>query len=374
LNACLIQQPDFVWAYLYRSLANEHLQRSADAQADFQKAVQLNPDEDARYVLLLTRGILHFNQRELARAAADFRAAIALKPDQYNAYLNLAHVYLAQGQRAQADEQMEKVLSLQPPVQVMFGYHLERGRHLLRDKKYEEAVQACDAALELAPDAPQPFAVRARAFLALGLYKQAEESFDQCLRTGGEGIADVFLGRGLARMKLGKYPEAAEDYTRALERVPNGYLYQHRGWAHFFSDAWKLALRDFSKAIEQDPEAGDAYTGRGLARVMLGDYRGAVTDAEVALRRQPSTPEMMHNIACIFAQAVARAETDRASNPQAPVESYRRRAVEAVKQTLHMLRPEERLSFWRDKILPDPALTPIRHDASFERLQDEVLP
>ena len=33
--------------------------------------------------------------QQLDGAAADFRKACALKPKQYNAYLNLAHVYLA---------------------------------------------------------------------------------------------------------------------------------------------------------------------------------------------------------------------------------------------------------------------------------------
>ena len=213
--------------------------------------------------------------------------------------------------------------------------------------------------------------MRARALLALGRYGEAEDSFDAYLRKGGEGVPDIFRGRGLARMKRGKYPDAAEDYTRALERAPDGDLYQHRGWAHFFSDAWKLALRDFAKAIERDPKAGDAYTGWGLARVMLGDYRGAVADAEAALRRNPGSPEMMHNIACIFAQAVARAEAGREGGRQVLAEGYRRRALKAVRQTLNMLRPEERRSFWRDKVLPDAALKPIRNDARFKRLQEE---
>jgi tetratricopeptide (TPR) repeat protein len=206
----------------------------------------------------------------------------------------------------------------------------------------------------------------------LGRYEQAEESFDQYLQKGGAKTTDLFRARGLARMKLGKYPEAVEDYTRALELAPDGDIYQHRGWAHFFSDAWRLALRDFSKAIELDPAAGDAYSGRGLTRVMLGDYRGAVSDAEAALLREPKTPEMMHNIACIFAQAVARVATDlQEEDRQSLAESYRSRALKAIHQTLAMVRPEERLSFWRDKILPDAALMPIRNDAEFKRLRDE---
>jgi hypothetical protein len=106
----------------------------------------------------------------------------------------------------------------------------------------------------------------------------------------------------------------------------------------------------------------------------LGRYRGAVADAEAALRRKPSTPEMMHNIACIFAQASARAEADlQETDRQSLADSYRRRALEAVHQTLAMLPPEERFSFWQDKILPDAALMPVRNDAEFKRLRDEYV-
>jgi tetratricopeptide (TPR) repeat protein len=222
----------------------------------------------------------------------------------------------------------------------------------------------------LAPGQAPAHEVRARALLALGRYEQAEEAFDDYLNGGGEAVPDVFRGRGLARMKRGRYPEAAEDYARVAERAPGADVYQHLGWAHFFADAWKLALRDFARAIELDPEGSDAYTGRGLARVMLGHYRGAVADAGAALRRKPGGPEMMHNLACLFAQAPARAEADRGERaPGALADGYRRRAVDAVQQALEMVRPEERRSFWRDKVLPDPALAPIRNEAGFERLR-----
>jgi tetratricopeptide (TPR) repeat protein len=372
LNACLAQQPDFVWAYLFRSFAHEKLREVPEAEADFQRALHLNPNEDARYVLFLARGILRFNQRELEPAAADFRSAMALKPGQYNAYLNLAQVFLAQGQFEEAEEQTRTALRLRPPVQAVAGYHLERGRNLLRQKRYEEAIRASEAALELSPLQPLPHEVRGRALLALGRFEQAERAFGQYLHSGGEAKSDIFRGRGLARMKLAKYPEAVDDYSRALERAPDADIYQHRGWAHFFADAWKLALRDFAKAIELDPAPADAYIGRGLARVLVGHYPEAVADAEAALRRKPRTPEMMHNIACIFAQAVARAEADlQRQGRQSLAASYRRRALEAVHQTLAMVPPQEKLSFWRDKILPDAALRPIRTEAEFKRLQEE---
>ena len=70
---------------------------------------------------------------------------------------------------------------------------------------------------------------------------------------------------------------------------------------------------------------------------------------------------------------MARAQADREEHRQGPMDDYRRRALDAVQQTLLMLRPEERLSFWRDKILPDTALAPIHHEARFKWLQQECV-
>jgi tetratricopeptide (TPR) repeat protein len=375
LNACLTQQPDFVWAYLFRSFANERLQAGPEAQADFDRALALNPGNHAGYVLFLTRGIRFFHQKNLVQAAADFRCAQKLLPDQYNAYLNLAQVYLAEKKFAEAERQMEKAMCLRPPVQVIAGYHLERARGFLRDKLYSESLVACAAVLKLSREYAQVYDVRGRALLALGHYAAAEESFDWYLLKGGETTADVFRGRGLARMKLARYPEAAEDYSRALERSPDAELYQHRGWAHFFADAWKLARRDFQKAIELEPQASDAHTGSALARVMLGQYREAVADADTAMRFRPSTPEMMHNLACAFALAAARAQTDRdAADRELLAETWRTKALKALRQTLTMIPQPERRSFWIDKIQPDPALVSLHGNPLFEQMQKEFQP
>src|SRR5262249_2150042 len=146
----------------------------------------------------------------------DFRQARALKPEQYNAYLNLAQVYLAQGEFEAAAVQVTTALRFRPPPEVIAGYHLQRGRALLREKRYEAAVAACAAALKLSPQQALADEVCGRALLALGRYEQAEKSFDQYVQKGGAKSTDLFRGRGLARMHLGKYPEAVEDYTRAL--------------------------------------------------------------------------------------------------------------------------------------------------------------
>jgi tetratricopeptide (TPR) repeat protein len=162
------------------------------------------------------------------------------------------------------------------------------------------------------------------------------------------------------------------DYTRVLERQPGAEIFAHRGWAYFFADAWRPALNDFEKALALNAAYGDAYTGRGLARVMLGRYRQAVQDAEEAHRRKPSTPEMAHNVACIFAQAAGRVVAD-AKEParEELARQYRTAAVQALRDALALVRPPERARFWNEKMLPDSALDPIRDCPELRQLVRE---
>jgi tetratricopeptide (TPR) repeat protein len=373
-TACLARRNDFVWACLFRGFASEKLGAFQEAEKDFDNAFRLDPDDDARYTLLLTRGVLRFQQKQLEQAADDFRSAITLKPEQYNAYANLAWVHLAGGDFEQAATQVEAARRLNPPPLVFLGYHVERASRLCQGAKYKEALTDCAAALRVAPENPLTHGIRARCLLELQRYAEAERAYDDYLRCRGEPGTDVFLGRGLARMKQGHYPEAVDDYTRALDRRPDAELYLHRGWAHFFSDGWKLALRDFEKAIALRPDLDDAYTGRGLCRVMLGRYRQAVADAEEALHRRPETAEMMFNIACIFAQAMVCADADRDEEARQTLRNtYRRQALAALRQTLGMVRRGDRAAFWKEKVLSDSALAPIRGDANFRKIEKELV-
>jgi serine/threonine protein kinase/Tfp pilus assembly protein PilF len=374
LTACLSQQRGFVWAHLYRSLVNERLHRVEQAEADFASALGLPVSDDARYILFLARGIHRFQQTELEKAAADFRAAIELKPNQYNAYLNLAHVHTAQNQLERASEQFAQAVRRQPPVEVLVAFHVERARQLSCAGRDAEATQACQDAQAVAPAHPQPHLVRGHALLRLGRFADAEEAFSQYLRNGGDPVLDVFRARGLARMKLRRFAQAAEDYARVLEHSPDAEIYRHCGWAHFFADAWKLALRDFTRAIELAPENSEAYIGRGLAYVTLGQYREAVADADSALGRRPDGPAMMMNIACIFSLAFPRAKADAHEHDQEDLaHRYRENALDALRRTLAMLPSEQRRSFWKDKILPDPALAPLRRDG-LHQVQQEFFP
>jgi Tfp pilus assembly protein PilF len=177
-SAGLAQRTDFIWTHFLRGFANEKLSAFREAEDDFATAFRLDPDGDARYTLLLTRGVLRFQQKQLEQAADDFRSAIAQKPEQYNAYANLAWVHLAKGDFDQAARQVELASRLHPPLLVFLGYYVERARLLCQAGKYTKALADCDAALRVAPESPLAHGVRARCLLELKRYREAESDYD----------------------------------------------------------------------------------------------------------------------------------------------------------------------------------------------------
>jgi tetratricopeptide (TPR) repeat protein len=368
LTKCAKQRPDFIWTYLLRSYAYEQLGAFDDAEEDNLKALSLDPNEDASYLLHVQRGHMRLAQGNDAEAMADLQAAVALKPDRFNAYLELARAYQLQGQSDEGDRQLKHAMRLHAPRAQLADYHAECALLFYHDKKYEEALKECDLALKLHDRYARAIDLRGRVLIQLARYEQATAAFEKYLAVVGKPEADIYRQLGLAHMKLGDFVKAADDYGHALTLQQDSELYTHRGWAYFFADEWKSAQVNFEEALRRNSENGDAYVGRGLSRVMLGKYREAVSDAEMALRRKPETPEMMHNIACIYSLAANQAERE---GNATEASGYCEQAIKAVRNTLALVPPAERASFWREKIVPDKALNAIRNADAFKQLAEE---
>src|SRR3954447_591311 len=90
------------------------------------------------------------------------------------------------------------------------------------------------------------------------------------------------------------------------------------------------------------------------------DTRQAIEEAERAYRLKPETPEMMHNLTCIFAQAAGREARKGGDEGQNVARGYRVRAVKLLREALALVNPEARWGFWKDEMLSDRALDPIR--------------
>ena len=76
-----------------------------------------------------------------------------------------------------------------------------------------------------------------------------------------------------------------------LERKIRGLVYNHRGMAYFAMGHHQRALKDFSNAINYDPESDRGYANRGLCYRVLKRFEKALLDFDQTLKINPSRPE-----------------------------------------------------------------------------------
>jgi tetratricopeptide (TPR) repeat protein len=129
--------------------------------------------------------------------------------------------------------------------------------------------------------------------MGAGAYRAALASFDRSIATWpntSPNNATAFYNRGMAHRLLGETDAALADFSQAIaERADYGEAYTERGaLAQTRGDAAQ-AMQDFSRAVELTPSA-NGYFQRGEAYALLGQPQKALEDFDRAIRERPDAP------------------------------------------------------------------------------------
>lgn len=106
-------------------------------------------------------------------------------------------------------------------------FEVRQGDILLSDKKYDEALERFDAALQISPNHRGALMGRAIVFLQTGRYPEAEAALTQLIdrlsstlepddATGRGVLAAAFANRGILYDRLGEFEKALANYILAL--------------------------------------------------------------------------------------------------------------------------------------------------------------
>lgn len=100
--------------------------------------------------------------------------------------------------------------------------------------------------------------------------------------------AAAYYKKGTEKFYSEDYKGAIEDYSKAIEFNPN-YMaaYTNRGVSKGESGDYKGAIVDYDKVISLDPDDAFVYCYRGAAKSRLGDMKGAVADFDKAITIDP---------------------------------------------------------------------------------------
>jgi tetratricopeptide (TPR) repeat protein len=139
---------------------------------------------------------------------------------------------------------------------------------------------------------------KGRELLEQGQFEAAVDHFTQALdEARGHDLlaeanareAQVYFDRGLAYFQMGFPDTAIEDFTAAIDLLPqHAGAYQERARAFVaLGDVYK-SLRDSTQAIRLKPRSADAYRLRGDVNMRRGQYDRAVADLQHAMKENPA--------------------------------------------------------------------------------------
>ncbi|XP_021565982.1 RNA polymerase II-associated protein 3 isoform X2 [Carlito syrichta] len=209
-----------------RASAYFRLKKFAVAESDCNLAIALNRSYTKAYA---RRGAARFALQKLEDAKKDYEKVLELEPNNFEATNELRKINQAltskenscpketdtmikstQGEKQQIEAQQNKQQALSEK---------DRGNGFFKEGKYERAIEcytrgiAADGANALLP------ANRAMAYLKIERYEEAEKDCTQAILLDGS-YSKAFARRGTARTFLGKLNEAKQDFETVLLLEP----------------------------------------------------------------------------------------------------------------------------------------------------------
>jgi tetratricopeptide (TPR) repeat protein len=133
----------------------------------------------------------------------------------------------------------------------------------------QDALEALNRALEIAPDYSLALYNRCVTLAQIGRYTEAVESCDRALEGNGVwGAANpsaAWINRGVALRRLGRYQEALESYDSAIElNANNPLIWNNKGTILFELQRYEEALAAFEQALTIDEDFDLAQRNRDI--------------------------------------------------------------------------------------------------------------
>jgi tetratricopeptide (TPR) repeat protein len=163
------------------------------------------------------------------------------------------------------------------------------GLQLTGEQRYDEAIKAFSAAIELIPGDYQAYNSRGVAWALNGDFDKAIDDYNNALKIRPR-YAEAYNNRGYAHTQKGNLPAALDDHSRALEINPLFVdAYNNKAWILATTDDKQLrnsaeAIMLAQKAVELDPNVASLDT-LAAAYAAAGNYEAAIETQQKAIQK-----------------------------------------------------------------------------------------
>jgi tetratricopeptide (TPR) repeat protein len=209
----------------------------------FDSAIHLSPTNPD---LFLNRGIARQNAGDTIGAKADFELALQINPDSYMASHNLAVLSVASLNTERSEKLLTEAIEKNPNLPFSYA---ERGSLRMKTGNRAGALQDYSDAIRLDTAEPEYWLNRGIVKEQLTDYQGALADYQQALKLKPD-YEKAWLNHGNALVKLNRVKEAIEDYTVAITYYPDyGLAYYNRSVAYHRLGKKVEACKDLTQAI-----------------------------------------------------------------------------------------------------------------------------
>jgi Flp pilus assembly protein TadD len=275
LQKVLTDQPDFAYGHFQLAYVYTALKKSKEAQAEYQRAAELDPKMSAAYLNL---GMLFLDNREDAAAVAPLRKAVELLPAESRPRYLLAVALDRSGDRAGAAEAFEGLLHLDPSDITAIEY---LGWMNLNSGKPEEAEARFRRAVGVQPKGPDGFRGLAES-LEAQKKPEAVAAYRQYLELQpNDAVAHSRFIHLL--MDQGQNDEALAELDRADAGKPTVQSLKLRADIQIAQKKWKDAIPTLLQAIALAPNDAQLRGGLGRTYLQVRDFPNAEKELKAAI-------------------------------------------------------------------------------------------
>lgn len=269
--------PWYAYGYGNRGFARLRLKEPDKAMKDCNRAIKLNSNLHWVYN---NRGFLHMQAKRYKEALIDFDRSIKLKLDYYYPYFNSMRINIILKNYEQALKDIETYIAIKGKIQDAAVY-CSRGAIYAYLKDYTRALQDFDRSLELKPDFALAHHNKGCVLLMVNQVQQGFESITRAYILNPK-IPLFNWTFEWCKMCVEQPNDATVERLETLAKpAPESHVaYTSRGVALWLRGNFEAAAKELEQAIEQDSSGHGAYFWAGMAYASMGHDEEAL----VALR------------------------------------------------------------------------------------------
>ncbi|MCU0978915.1 MAG: tetratricopeptide repeat protein [Pirellulaceae bacterium] len=262
---------------------------------DYGQAIDLDPGNADAWQ---ARALVHLDQGDADKAIEDFNSLLKQNENNVNAHLALAEALTNLEKLDEALPHIEKAIQLKPDSPL--GYTL-RARWKVLKEDMDGALNDLDQAIKIEPRDVMALVIRARLHLSQDNLAAAKDDVERMLLIS-PGLVQGILMRSMIYAEEGRVGDAIADIESLLKQDPKNVSWRLQLAGYYIKDRRpSKALDIFTKILAEDDEDFFARQARADTLLSIGKHAEAIADFEVLLKQKPEDDSILNNFAWVLA-------------------------------------------------------------------------